>query len=98
LVAVGSDLVLVCSACGSENREGARFCDACGAGLSTPVVERRKLAASVFCDLSGSTALAERVDAESVFALMRSYFDEARAALERHGGVVEKHGTEPASR
>jgi class 3 adenylate cyclase len=58
--------------------------------LSAPAVERRKLATSVFCDLSGSTELGGQVDAETVFELMRSYFDEARAALERHGGSVEK--------
>ena len=34
--------------------------------------------------------MGESVDAESVFELMRSYFDTARAALERHGGAVEK--------
>src|SRR5436305_647326 len=26
----------VCEACGAENREGARFCDACGAALAAP--------------------------------------------------------------
>ena len=45
---------------------------------------------SVFCDLSGSTALAERVDAEAVFGLMARYFEGARRALEGHGGLVEK--------
>ena len=45
---------------------------------------------AVFCDLSGSTALAERVDAEAVFGLMRSYFESTQSALERHGGAVEK--------
>jgi predicted ATPase/class 3 adenylate cyclase len=44
----------------------------------------------VFCDLSGSTELGDRVDAELVYGLMRSYFDEVRSALERHGGTVEK--------
>jgi class 3 adenylate cyclase/predicted ATPase len=81
---------LVCAACATENREGARFCDGCGAALTAPVVERRKLVTSVFCDLSGSTAMGEAVDAESVFDLMRSYFDTSRAAVERHGGAVEK--------
>jgi class 3 adenylate cyclase/tetratricopeptide (TPR) repeat protein len=52
--------------------------------------ERRRLVTSVFCDLSGSTALAERVDAEAVYGVMRRYFDEARLAFERHGGTVEK--------
>jgi class 3 adenylate cyclase len=54
------------------------------------MVERRRLVTAVFCDLSGSTALGERMDAEVVFGLMRSYFDEASGALERHGGMVEK--------
>ena len=53
-------------------------------------MERRKLATLVFCDLSGSTALGEHVDAEAVRSLMLSYFHEMRAALERHGGTVEK--------
>jgi class 3 adenylate cyclase/tetratricopeptide (TPR) repeat protein len=44
----------------------------------------------VFCDLAGSTALAERVDPESLQELLRLYFGEMRLALERHGGVVEK--------
>jgi class 3 adenylate cyclase len=44
----------------------------------------------VFCDLSGSTALAERVDAEAMYGLMRSYYESVQAALERHGGSVEK--------
>jgi class 3 adenylate cyclase/tetratricopeptide (TPR) repeat protein len=54
------------------------------------VVERRKLVTSVFCDLAGSTELGEQADSEIVFELMRSYFDTARTALERHGGAVEK--------
>jgi class 3 adenylate cyclase len=58
--------------------------------MAAPVVERRKLVTSVFCDLSGSTAMGEQSDVESVFELMRSYFDTARAALEGHGGTVEK--------
>jgi class 3 adenylate cyclase/tetratricopeptide (TPR) repeat protein len=89
-MSVGSELMLVCSACGRENPGDSRFCSGCGVGLSAPTVERRKLVTSVFCDLSGSTALGEAADSEIVFALMRSYFDHARAALERHGGAVEK--------
>ena len=51
-----------------------------------PAWERRKLATLVFCDVSGSTALGERVDPESVQELMALYFREMREALERHGG------------
>jgi predicted ATPase/class 3 adenylate cyclase len=53
--------------------------------------ERRKLATLLFCDMSGSTALGERVDAESVRAMMARYFETMHGAIERHGGTVEKY-------
>src|SRR5262245_19241825 len=74
------ELVRICSACGGENPERFRLCGYCGAPLSTPAVGRRKLATLLFCDLSGSTAMGERVDAEAVRELMVSYFEEARGA------------------
>jgi class 3 adenylate cyclase/tetratricopeptide (TPR) repeat protein len=80
----------VCPACGAENPDGFRHCGFCGAALAAPVAERRRLATLVFCDLVGSTALGERVDPEAVKELLGMYFAEMRAALERHGGVVEK--------
>ena len=83
----------VCAACGRENPEDARFCSACGAPLSAgpePRGETRKTVTVLFADVTGSTALGERVDPESTRKVMARYFDAARAALERHGGSVEK--------
>jgi predicted ATPase/class 3 adenylate cyclase len=80
----------VCARCGHDNRTQARFCDSCGSPLEAPAPERRKLATMLFCDMSGSTAMGERVDAESVREMMFSYFHEMRGAIERHGGTVEK--------
>ncbi len=80
----------VCPACSRESPDGFEHCGYCGAPLAAPAPERRKLATLVFCDLSGSTAMGERVDAETVRGLMLSYFHEMRGALERHGGTVEK--------
>ncbi|MBA2641700.1 MAG: AAA family ATPase [Actinobacteria bacterium] len=82
----------VCVRCGHQNRAEARFCDSCGAPVEGPTEpqERRKLATLLFCDMSGSTAMGERVDAESVRDLMFAYFHEMRGAIERHGGTVEK--------
>src|SRR5436190_5137134 len=81
----------VCARCGEDNVERAWFCSACGARLgATSSGERRKLATVLFCDVTGSTEMGERLDAESVRAIMLRYFDEMRAAIERHGGTVEK--------
>jgi class 3 adenylate cyclase len=44
----------------------------------------------LFCDVSGSTALGERLDPESFRQVMRRYFDAARRVIEHHGGTVEK--------
>jgi class 3 adenylate cyclase/tetratricopeptide (TPR) repeat protein len=82
--------VAVCIACGRQNPGDARFCNACGAELPPAPMERRKLATLLFCDVTGSTALGERLDPEAVRELMLRYFAEMRAAIERHGGTVEK--------
>jgi class 3 adenylate cyclase/tetratricopeptide (TPR) repeat protein len=82
--------VPVCPRCGAESPEGFLHCGFCGAALATSAPERRKLATLLFCDMSGSTAMGERVDAETVRDLMFRYFHEMRGALERHGGTVEK--------
>jgi class 3 adenylate cyclase/tetratricopeptide (TPR) repeat protein len=81
-----------CSSCGQENPDGFRFCGACGAELTSPpsVREVRKTVTILFCDVMGSTAMGERLDPESTRRVMSRYFDEMRAAIERHGGTVEK--------
>jgi class 3 adenylate cyclase/tetratricopeptide (TPR) repeat protein len=83
--------VHTCPSCGGENAEGARFCNACGASL-TPLAARevRKTVTVLFADVTGSTALGERLDPESFRRVMARYFDVARTCLERHGGTVEK--------
>jgi class 3 adenylate cyclase/tetratricopeptide (TPR) repeat protein len=80
-----------CPACGRENPEGFRFCGSCGAALpAEPTGEVRKTVTVLFADVVSSTALGERHDPESLRRVMARHFDEARAAIERHGGTVEK--------
>ncbi|MFL6034893.1 MAG: adenylate/guanylate cyclase domain-containing protein, partial [Gaiellaceae bacterium] len=50
----------------------------------------RKTVTVLFCDVTGSTSLGERIDPETLRRVMLEYFDEMRAAIERHGGTVEK--------
>ena len=44
----------------------------------------------VFCDVTGSTALGESTDPETVRALLGRYFERMREIIESHGGAVEK--------
>ncbi len=82
----------VCAACGRDNPENAAFCNGCGARLVPAAAprEQRKTVTVLFCDVTGSTAMGERLDPESLRQVMRRYFDAARRVIEHHGGTVEK--------
>ena len=81
----------VCATCGRESPDDFGFCPGCGAALTAvPAREVRKVVTVLFCDLTGSTAIGDRTDPESLRALMNRYYEAARAVLERHGGTVEK--------
>ncbi len=87
----GNSLAPRCASCGAESAADARFCMACGASLAARPAEAsgaRKVVTIVFADLVGSTALHERLDAESARAFMESYYTAMRGAVESHGGTV----------
>ena len=54
-----------------------------------PPSAARRLVTIVFADLVGSTGLAERLDPESMHALLDRYMDVCGGVIERHGGQVE---------
>jgi class 3 adenylate cyclase len=54
------------------------------------MAESRKTVTVVFADVTGSAALGERTDPETMRRIMERYFEEMRTVLERHGGTVEK--------
>ncbi|HYZ02212.1 MAG TPA: adenylate/guanylate cyclase domain-containing protein [Candidatus Binatia bacterium] len=84
----------ICSVCGEENPDRARFCSSCGTALvSEPAParrEERKFVTVLFCDLVGFTARSDNVDPEDVRATLRPYHASLRKDLERYGGTVEK--------
>jgi class 3 adenylate cyclase/tetratricopeptide (TPR) repeat protein len=83
----------VCAACGQENPEGARFCNACGAPLAAAPPagrEERKVVTVFFADLVGFTGRAEQLDPEDVRAMLSPYYARLRSEIERFGGTVEK--------
>jgi class 3 adenylate cyclase/tetratricopeptide (TPR) repeat protein len=83
--------VVTCSSCDQLNPEGARFCNACGAELAAAAAwEVRKTVTILFADVTGSTALGEQLDPESLRRVLARYFKAATGCLERHGGTVEK--------
>ncbi len=86
---------MTCLNCHRVNRGDARFCDSCGTPLAAqpaaaePTVAR-KVVTIVFADLIGSTALHERLDAESAHAVMDRYYQALHGAVTAHGGTVVK--------
>ena len=82
---------MTCASCGQVNPARARFCATCGSPLAAGRRRGvRKVVTVVVCDISGSTALGERLDPESLGLVMARYFDAMRAVLERHHGSVQK--------
>src|SRR5262245_59827904 len=83
---------VTCPSCGRGSPADAAFCSGCGTKLGPNTAEResRKVVTALFCDLVGSTSLAELHDPEVLRPLLVRYFAEAREAVEGHGGRVEK--------
>jgi len=52
--------------------------------------EQRKTVTILFCDVTGSTSLGEKLDPESLRALLARYFERMKGIVESHGGTVEK--------
>ena len=99
----GSKLPAACPSCHSPCSPEFAFCPRCGARLvasspeqpgrsaeaSAPETDRRPVTV-LFADLSGFTALSERLDPEEIRALQSDLFQEMRAVIDRYGGFVEK--------
>ena len=79
-----------CPRCGSENAEEMRFCGSCGAPLAPSPPERRQITV-MFCDLVGSTSLAERLDPEEFRQVLRSYQEAGVEVIARFGGYIARY-------
>jgi class 3 adenylate cyclase len=80
-----------CVTCGSPLPEDARFCPSCGSPTTLPTAgQERKVVTVLFADVTGSTALGERLDPERFREVMQSYGNAMREEIEAEGGTVEK--------
>jgi class 3 adenylate cyclase/tetratricopeptide (TPR) repeat protein len=84
--------VASCSSCGKELPGEFSFCPFCGAAVAPPARsrEQRKVVTVLFCDVTGSSELGEKLDPEALRALLARYFERMKAIVEGHGGSVEK--------
>jgi class 3 adenylate cyclase/tetratricopeptide (TPR) repeat protein len=96
----GHGLGVACAVCGTLNASSVKFCGECGSPMQAdaaaapragtePSAERR-LVSVMFADLVGFTTASEGRDAEETRELLTLYFEMARAAVEQHGGTLEK--------
>jgi len=80
-----------CPACGVENPQGLIACVACSAPLASDAASaERKQVTALFADLTGFTALSERLDPEETRQIMGELFARAAQIVARYGGRIEK--------
>ena len=97
----GAALPMPCPACGTENPAAAKFCIECGTALAASATapaptaealpEERRKATIIFADLSGYTAVSERLDPERIKSLVDRALRRLGEEIERHGGSIDKY-------
>ena len=80
-----------CRTCGTEPREGARFCDGCGSpiALATERAEFKQVTV-LFADVVHSMDIAAAVGAERLREIMAELVNRCAAVVQRFGGTVDK--------
>jgi class 3 adenylate cyclase/tetratricopeptide (TPR) repeat protein len=94
----GTALGRRCPACGEPADAAKRFCANCGGALAQEVESPAPDAAEgehkpvtvLFCDIVGSTSIAERIGAEAMHALLSRYSDLALEELRFYGGTIDR--------
>ena len=108
---------MICPSCGTENPEGARFCNACGSRLDAgggagaaldtflpkellakleaaregrAMEGERRVVTMLFCDVKGSTAMAETMDPEDWTEIMNGAFERLIAPVYRYEGTLAR--------
>lgn len=95
----GTKLFRICPQCEHENLPDDKFCGECGHNLDEAVEpeetaprteSERKHITVLFSDLSGYTAMSEKLDPEEVKEITSRIFGEISKVINRYEGFVEK--------
>jgi class 3 adenylate cyclase/tetratricopeptide (TPR) repeat protein len=94
----GGKLERICPSCNFANPPEFRFCGKCGRKLEEAVIGRiepqiegeRKQITVLFSDLSGYTAMSERLDPEEVKEIMSQVFGEITSIVNKYDGSIQK--------
>lgn len=95
----GIKLHLTCSGCGAIVLVNDKFCVECGVELKVQeslapkagkVVSERRHISALFADVSGYTALAERLDPEELKDIMSKLFEQITKVILKYEGLIEK--------
>jgi adenylate cyclase len=82
---------LACISCGTELREGAKFCDECGAAVSAAAEPAEyKQVTVLFADVVHSMDIAAAVGAERLREIMTALVNRASQVVQRYGGTADK--------
>ncbi|SPM32011.1 ATP-binding protein [Mycobacterium terramassiliense] len=78
-----------CRTCGTDPREGARFCDGCGAPIAAhDAPAEYKQVTVLFADVVHSMDIAAAVGAERLREIMAELSDRCAAVVQRYGSTV----------
>lgn len=88
---------MICSKCGTQNPEHAKYCMDCGQELGRGYGEEKALEAggerkritALFTDLAGYTAMTEKLEPEDIKELKSRLYAEIRHVVSRYDGFIE---------
>ncbi|HEY9854388.1 MAG TPA: adenylate/guanylate cyclase domain-containing protein, partial [Stenomitos sp.] len=88
----GSKLAASCPGCRHDNPAGSLYCESCGLPMAAATGPGdRRVVTVLFTDVSGFTAMSEKLDPEAVTSIVNRFFTVLTRPIYKYGGVVDKY-------